>query len=782
MPGFDGSLNFNTKIDQKGFNKGTKTMSGAIKKLGVAIVAAFSVRQIIKFGSAALKVASDLQEVANVVDVTFGEMADQIRVFASTAIETFGLSSLSAQKYASTFGSIAKGMNFTTQEAVDLSISLTGLIGDFASFRNLRADEAFTTLSAVFTGETESLKRHGIVITEVNLQQYLLDQGIERTIKSLTAQEKVVLRYNFVLDALRDSQGDFLRTQDSWANQTRILTERWKEFLGLVGDNLIQVLTPLLQVINQILASLISATRQYNAFMAGIRGEQVGEQDEITSSIDGSTGAQDGLNDSIDETNKKLKKSLAAFDEINVLNKQTSEDATGGALGLSIETIDTVLPDTFGESEDQLNAVTTILETIREKFNDISESAAIVFDSFDKSLGPAKKAFETDFAPALENFFETVTINASTFAESAGETFELVGSRFLKSVEKYNKDILPELVTFNAGFLDILSQLSTDVTESFTEMNEEIVRPLTNEFFDIVDESLGGIAIAWDDHSEAMLLSAETLYDDMESISDTFYNSILKPIVDNALDDINTSWTENFGEIIELTARSVLDIGESVGEIINVFTPLINFLIYALSPIFVGVFSLLTGVFGSFLESSVLLGEGLLLIFNGIIDFLIGPFTFDWERTWNGLFNIFGGIVQSIVSVFLFAINVIIDGINAVIDAYNALLPEFGGLELLKTQNIENITFPRFFDESVSDPEPVASVIIQQQQETQKRETDEQITNILDAFLVQQAESDKVIIELKGDLADFARIYTPVAQEEDERRGSDMKRDTNTSK
>lgn len=333
---YDGSLNFDTSIDVKGFEKDASRINKSVKKLGVALAAAFSVRALTRFSKRAIETASDLQEVQNVVDVAFGAMSKDIEEFASTAIENFGLSELSAKRYASTIGQMGASMGFAAEQNVEMATTLTGLIGDFSSFYNVSQERAALALNAVYTGETETLKRYGIVLTQVNLEEFARAQGIQKSIKAMTQQEKVMLRYQFVLDATQNAQGDFVRTQENWANQTRILTQRWQQFLGLIGENLLRVFTPAIRAINTLLASLIAATEQFNAFYASVSGNEINQQSEITSQIESSVDEQENLTGAVEETNKALEGTLAGFDDVNVLQKEaagTGPITTGGGGG-----------------------------------------------------------------------------------------------------------------------------------------------------------------------------------------------------------------------------------------------------------------------------------------------------------------------------------------------------------------------------------------------------------------------------------------------------------------
>lgn len=288
------------------------------KGVGFALI----IRQLGLLSKQAINMASDLEEVQNVVDVSFGSMADQVEAFANTAVRSYGMSALTAKQMASTFMAMSNGMGIAQEAGKNMSLQLTALAGDMASFYNVGQDIAQTALNSVFTGETESLKKFGIVLTETNLQAFALSQGIKKSYQSMSQAEKVALRYNYVLNATKNAQGDFARTSGSWANQIRLLKEQWTQFLGILGKGLIQILTPMVKALNQMLASLISIG---NAITKVFGGKTTNNMSTTIKDSAGSAGDLDaGLGDA-NESAKKLSRTIAGFDELNVLNPKEEE-------------------------------------------------------------------------------------------------------------------------------------------------------------------------------------------------------------------------------------------------------------------------------------------------------------------------------------------------------------------------------------------------------------------------------------------------------------------------
>jgi hypothetical protein len=202
---------------------------------------------------AAIKMASDMEESTNKVRVAFGDSSKEVEAFAKTSLRSFGIAESSALDMTALFGDMATGMGVSRSEASVLSTSLVGLAGDLASFKNINIEEVTTALSGVFTGETESLKRLGIVMTEVNLEQFALQQGIQKSIKDMTQQEKILLRLQYIFSVTGNAQGDFARTSEAAANQMRIFTESIKELGADLGSVMLPSFTKAITKLNELL-------------------------------------------------------------------------------------------------------------------------------------------------------------------------------------------------------------------------------------------------------------------------------------------------------------------------------------------------------------------------------------------------------------------------------------------------------------------------------------------------------------------------------------------------
>lgn len=322
--------------------KQTARIKSAFSKIGKAVGLALSITAIVGFSKSCIELGSALAEVQNVVDVTFGAMSDQVNQFARDALETFGLSETSAKKYTSTLGAMLKSMGFTTSAAADMSMNMTGLAADMASFYNLDADTAFEKIRAGISGETEPLKQLGINLSVANLQAYALSQGITTAYNSMSQQEQALLRYNYLLSVTADAQGDFQRTSDGWANQVRVLTERFNALKAAIGQGLIAVLTPVIKVLNMLLAKILAVTDAFSNMIGKLTGSGKkttttmsgigGSADDAAGSVGNIGKAADGAGNSAKKAAKEFA-GLGNFDEVHTLSGGDSGGSGGSGGG-----------------------------------------------------------------------------------------------------------------------------------------------------------------------------------------------------------------------------------------------------------------------------------------------------------------------------------------------------------------------------------------------------------------------------------------------------------------
>lgn len=233
-----------------------KSMTDMFSKISIAAAASGVAKVLADWGKAAVSAASDLEEVQNVVDVTFGDGARQIDDWAKRAGSAFGLTETQAKKFTSTLGAMMKSAGMAGPEIVSMSTDMAGLAADMASFYNMDFETAFQKIRSGISGEVEPLKALGINMSTANLEAYALTQGITKAFDKMSQGEQTMLRYQYLMQATADAQGDFARTSDGYANSLRMLETNIESIKTKMGTLLIPVISEAVSGINDLVSSL----------------------------------------------------------------------------------------------------------------------------------------------------------------------------------------------------------------------------------------------------------------------------------------------------------------------------------------------------------------------------------------------------------------------------------------------------------------------------------------------------------------------------------------------
>ena len=597
----DGSIIIDTKLDTSGIDNGVSRikqsfngLGSAVKKIGLLIGGAFAVGKLVQFGKECVALGSDLAEVQNVVDVTFTTMSDKVNEFAKNAMTTAGLSETMAKRYVGTFGAMSKSFGFSEQQAYDMSTALTQLTGDVASFYNISQDLAYIKLKSVFTGETETLKDLGVVMTQSALDQYALANGYGKTTSAMTEQEKVALRLAFVQKQLSAASGDFIRTSDSWANQVRVMQLQLQSFKATVGQGLINIFTPVLKVINILLGKLATLANAFKSFTELITGKKSSGQtsgsgaglagtdviadtaDQYGQAADNAEKLADANKDNATATkkaNKETKNYLSSLDEIHKVtstgsNSSSTPSSSGGGGGVSgglSGAVNNVDYGSLAEGETAIEKMSKPLDSIIKKFKKL---AKLLSKGFWDGLGDYKPIFDdikeniNSIGKSLQNIFtDSEVIGAAsdfldTFAYSIGRvsgSFLRIGitiaQNLIGGIEKFLKQNTSRIKTYLIDMFDIGSEVaqiegnfSSALAEVFSAFGGEIAQQITANIIGI----FSNISMT------AMGLCARLGRDMLNMIAQPFIDNkdILKSAVEGTLGVIETI-TDGLSTVIQ---------------------------------------------------------------------------------------------------------------------------------------------------------------------------------------------------------------------------------------
>jgi hypothetical protein len=693
---------FNSDLNQLG-KMAEGVVGKAFKGLGLTIAGAFAVDKLIEFGTQSLELASNLFEVQNVVDKTFTTMSSQIDSFSKTALDKFGLSELSAKKFSSTFGAMMKSSGVNQGEMVKMSTSLTGLVGDFASFYNYQSADVYRDFQSMLAGQTETMMKYGINMQVANLEAYMLSQGITKSWQAMSQAEKTLLRYNYLLSASKDAQSDFSQTSGSWANQTRLLSEQWKIFMGTMGGGFINILTPIVRGLNLIISKLQIAAQYFKAFTDYVFGvsQATNQASKTTNQMSASTN---GLGNAVKKTGKNLKGSTASFDQLTTLTKTASDnmdsmagsasDMGGMGLGLAGGTPNLAIdPKIFEPVKAVLDGVKNTLGEvwgwIGKTFGPSAQQFVngfipviqgwknALFGTFTdlKGLGePLKQWFVSDLVPFVQEYIVILGNVWSGILDSGLKVFNGLRSAIMPILQAIATDGLPVVTSMARGFMQVFQSIFDTTKTIFDTLWQGVITPTMQLISKIIVDVLGSIKKAWDDWGGQIVSGLVTAFKNLQDLFKSFWKNILEPIWSEMLKMLSWLWDKHLKGLVDELLKFTGKLITGALEIYNKFiVPLGKYLTENLGPIFASTFQLLTNIVGSLLGTISDVAKGVVKSLGGIVDFIVGVFTGNWSKAWGGVKNIFIGIFDSIVGILKGSLNIIIDLINSMIGEFNKI-------------------------------------------------------------------------------------------------------------
>lgn len=595
-----------TKAATNAVAKQTDRIKSAFSKIGKTVGLALSAAAIFNFGKSCVSLGSDLAEVQNVVDVTFGSLNEAVNQFAENALEQFGLSETSAKQYSSTLGAMLKSMGFTTQAAADMSMKMTGLAADMASFYNLDNDAAFEKIRAGISGETEPLKQLGINLSVANLEQYALTQGITKSYNAMNQQEQALLRYNYLLSVTADAQGDFARTSDGWANQVRVLTEKFNALKASIGKGLIAVLTPVVKALNTLLSYILTVTDAFSNMIAKLTGGSKKTSTSVSgigTSLGGATGAADSLADSTNKAGGAAKKAakefagLGSWDEVHTLDKGSDDSGSGG--GAAGGDISESFVDAANEADSALNPV---LDKVIEKMKELKE---LFTSGFKAGLG------DVDFSGILTSiqgikeslkdiFTDPAVLGAANdcankIAYALGQTTGAMASigitiatNLLGGIDQYlanNKDriknFLVDMFNIQGRMAEIQGNFAQAAANIFSVFGGENGQAVTANIIGIfADAFMGVTTLGAKFQADMMNVIAQPFIDNQESIKEALDGTLgviseglatIKGVVDETMSSMNAMYDEHIAPLMESIASGLSELVGTLTDAYNTY-------------------------------------------------------------------------------------------------------------------------------------------------------------------------------------------------------------------
>ena len=631
-----------TKVQKKmnSLEKTAKNTSNGIQKAFNAIKFTAIIAAVVKLTKACTTAAGDLVEVQNVVDTAFGESANIVNNWSRNVIKQYGMSETAAKRTASTFMAMSNGMGIANKAGTTMAVTLAGLSADLASFWNTSQDEAFTALKSVYTGETETLKKYGVVMTDVNLKNFAMAQGIKKQYSEMSQAEKVALRYKFVLKTTADAQGDFAKTNTSWANQIKILKTQMEQLKTIIGTGLVAVLRPVIIELNKMLSVVVeignALVRAFSKIFGGKDKTLKVNTQRFNQMASSANGAATGIENTSNAA-KDLKKSLSvlSFDELNKLQAPDTSSASGaGGGGGGVG--DVVVDGDVIQEDSVLTKWDNLMEQLANKFKQWQEEHKLnlQFDwpTIKKSLiilgqevlklseTIAKGIYDSiinflnsvNWTLALQQLTWEVTVTEANLRELFSDLFEFINNIIL-SVD-WNS-LFKRLIAIGSSVINAVIKIADTIVKILNDAFTRISQP--NEYFSTI----------FNDISSVLQAAAGVIDTSISAICDSviaFYNTGIAPLVDwigvklrdalQLVSDLLVDWALFFSEHHD----SIVNFAAALGTLVSQLWKLIEPLADATWEIAKGIITALSDAFQAFLGFIVDHGQAVITIMVGL--------------------------------------------------------------------------------------------------------------------------------------------------------------------
>lgn len=725
----DGSLNFDTKIDSKGFDKGVKNinssvsqLSGKLGTLKTKIAAAFSVAAIVAFGKKALETAASVNAANSAMSQTFGELENAALAAISRVADESGILETRLKSTATGIYAFAKTSGMDSALALGMMEEALQVAADSAAYYDRSLEDTSETLKSFLKGNYANDAALGLSATEYTRNAAAM-KLYGKSFRNLSEAQKQLTLLQMVKDAndLSGATGQAAREADGWENVIGNLKEAWKQLIAVIGQPVLKLAIP---VVQSMTAALQRMTEIANAAWRALQ-KVFGWED--ADAIQAATKAQQKLTGAVEETADAQKGALAGFDEIQILSDKTAETATASAgADAALEDLTKVadkdggkIPLEFDTSgiEAAVKAVQTVVDRIKAILSSLARWAETTikpqFGKLFDAIAPALPAIQTKVQEAFSGLsgiasqafagvktnIETMFSNVGSLAAPLGEYFTTqlpefisagitsIGTILLGLFDSFNLvfgDILGIAQTFSEGFLSTvlptLTEIGTESVTTVTQVFEDVkdifdsvwsegIAPFFERLAKYWNEAWESVKAAWKEHGAPIFEGIREAFKNLTERIKNLWEGLLKPVWQNFMDTLDWLWEQHIKPVWDKILEFVAVLIENATKIYNqVISPIVKWLQETLYPIIVTVINTIWNVVSEVIGFIVDIIGTIIDACKGVADFLTGVFTHDWQQAFDGLQEISDSFVNAGIALFEGAVNIIVDLINGLLE------------------------------------------------------------------------------------------------------------------
>lgn len=727
----DGSLNFDTKIDSKGFDKGIKNinssvsqLSGKLGALKTKIAAAFSVAAIVAFGKKALETAASVNAANSAMSQTFGELEGAASAAISRVANESGILETRLKSTATGIYAFAKTSGMDSATALGMMEEALQVAADSAAYYDRSLEDTSETLKSFLKGNYANDAALGLSATEYTRNAAAM-KLYGKSFQNLSEAQKQLTLLQMVKNAndLSGATGQAAREADGWENVIGNLKEAWKQLIAVIGQPVLKLAIP---VVQSMTAALQRMTEVANAAWRALQ-KVFGWED--ADAIQAATKAQQKLTGAVEETADAQKGALAGFDEIQTLSDKTAETATastGAGADTPVEDLANIadkdggkIPLEFDTSgiEDAVKTIQTVVGRIKAILSSLARWAETTikpqFGKLFDAIAPALPGIQTKVQEAFSGLsgiasqafagvktnIETMFSNVGSLAAPLGDYFTTqlpefisagitsIGTILLGLFDSFNLvfgDILGIAQTFSEGFLSTvlptLTEIGTESVTTVTQVFEDVkdifdsvwsegIAPFFKRLIKYWNEAWDSVKAAWKEHGAPIFEGIREAFKNLTERIKNLWEGLLKPVWQNFMDTLDWLWEQHIKPVWDKILEFVAVLIENATKIYNqVISPIVKWLQETLYPIIVTVINTIWNVVSEVIGFIVDIIGTIIDACKGVADFLTGVFTHDWQQAFDGLQEISDSFVNAGIALFEGAVNIIVDLINGLLE------------------------------------------------------------------------------------------------------------------
>ena len=685
-----------------------KTLSGTLGKVKSLIAAAgiaVGIKEVIGLGKDAVEQAAQMNAATSQLEQTFGSFQSTAEEAIKRVAKQSGILDTRLRGTATSIYAFAKTSGTDAPTALTVMEDALQVAADSAAYYDRSLEDTSETLKSFLKGNYANDAALGLSATEYTRNAAAM-KLYGKSFQELSEAQKQLTLLQMVKDAnrLSGAMGQAARESDGWENVVGNLKEAWSQLLAVVGQPILEVATVAVQKLTAALTFLTERARAAINAMNRLLGRVTKQSDAMASSIEQSVSNQEALTDAVKDTTKAQKKSLAAFDQLNTLSSNNAETA-GAGVGSAASTMPVTVETEKAENNvekfaKKLQTVFSKLKTWWQKnfapiFNGIWEglkgeahelwgTLQHVFADI-KSLGaPLLEYFNTYFVPFLQTTFgvigDILVGLFDTFNKVFADIWDIVIFPYLQT---YLTVGLPMLTEFATEIMKTIGVVFNVAKKAFDTVWEDVARPVLTFIMKLWQDLMESFKKFWDRYGAPIFEKFRTAIQKTADIFMSAWNSYFKPLFEKLMANIDTLRQKHLKPLVDAILEYV---GELIAAALDIYNeciaPIVKWVVEEFGPPILRTIGQIMETVFAVLGNIADVAKGIIEAMTGIVKFVAGTFTGDWERAWDGVKDIFKGIFDSLVGIVKVPLNLIIGNINLLLNGIeemvNAIIAALG--------------------------------------------------------------------------------------------------------